>query len=182
LRRRAARTLMAILFDRLATWLAPVLVFTAEEAWRMRHGEAAGSVHLQAFAKQDPAWIDAGLAEKWAKLRDLRRTVTGALEVARAQKKIGSSLQAAPVVHVGDAAVVQELSADAWNELFIVSGHRFAADAAPVDAFTLPDRPGVAVVVATADGQKCERCWKVLAEVGTKRVGLCVRCADAVAA
>ncbi|MCZ8309892.1 MAG: isoleucine--tRNA ligase [Magnetospirillum sp.] len=182
LRRRAARTLMAILFDRLATWLAPVLVFTAEEAWRMRHGEAAGSVHLQAFAKQDPAWIDAGLAEKWAKLRDLRRTVTGALEVARAQKKIGSSLQAAPVVHVGDAAVVQELSADAWNELFIVSGHRFAADAAPADAFMLPDRPGVAVVVATADGQKCERCWKVLAEVGTKRAGLCVRCADAVAA
>ena len=181
-RRRAARNVMAILFDRLATWLAPVLVFTAEEAWRTRHGDGAGSVHLQLFAKPEPAWIDAALAEKWTKLRDLRRTVTGALEVARAQKKIGSSLQAAPVVHVADAAVSRELSADAWNELFIVSGHRFAAEAAPADAFALPDRPDVAVAVELADGRKCERCWKVLAEVGTKRAGLCLRCADAVAA
>jgi isoleucyl-tRNA synthetase len=78
--------------------------------------------------------------------------------------------------------VSRELSADAWNELFIVSGHRFAAEAAPADAFALPDRPGVAVAVELADGRKCERCWKVLAEVGTKRAGLCLRCADAVAA
>jgi isoleucyl-tRNA synthetase len=184
LRRRAARTLMDILFDRLAKWLAPVLVFTAEEAWRTRKGNDAASVHAELFAAAVPAWQDDALAEKWTKLRDLRRTVTGALEVARAEKKIGSSLQAAPVVFVEGPSPASLLSGEAWNELFIVSGHRFEAAPAPAGAFALPDAPGIAVSVELAGGAKCERCWKVLPDVGTHAAhpALCGRCAEVVGA
>jgi isoleucyl-tRNA synthetase len=184
LRRRAARTLMDILFDRLAKWLAPVLVFTAEEAWRTRKGNDAASVHAELFAAAVPAWQDDALAEKWTKLRDLRRTVTGALEVARADKKIGSSLQAAPIVFVEGPSPASLLSGEAWNELFIVSGHRFEAAPAPAGAFALPDAPGIAVSVELAGGAKCERCWKVLPDVGTHAAhpALCGRCAEVVGA
>jgi isoleucyl-tRNA synthetase len=184
LRRRAARTLMDILFDRLATWLAPVLVFTAEEAWRTRKGDDASTVHAELFAAAVPAWQDDALADKWTKLRDLRRTVTGALEVARAEKKIGSSLQAAPVVFVEGQSPASLLSSEAWNELFIVSGHRFDGALAPAGAFALPDAPGIAVSVELASGAKCERCWKVLPDVGTHAAhpALCGRCADVVGA
>ena len=183
-RRRAARTAMDILFDRLAKWLAPVLVFTAEEAWRTRRGEGAASVHAELFPAAVPEWQDETLAEKWTKLRDLRRAVTGALEVARADKKIGSSLQAAPVVYVEGESPAPHLSSEAWNELFIVSGHRFEAAPAPAGAFALPDVPGIAVSVALAHGQKCERCWKVLPDVGTDAAhpALCLRCAEVVGA
>jgi isoleucyl-tRNA synthetase len=182
-RRRATRTVMAALFERLTKWLAPVLCFTAEEAWRSRNPGETESVHLHVFPETPAAWRDDTLAAKWAKLRDVRRAVTGALELARAEKKIGSSLQAAPVVHVDDASVPAAMSADAWNELFIVSDHRFGTGAGPDDAFRLADVPGVAVSVALAQGTKCERCWKVLPDVGTDAAlpALCGRCASVVA-
>ncbi|MBL8833064.1 MAG: class I tRNA ligase family protein, partial [Rhodospirillales bacterium] len=183
-RRRAARTVMAALYERLVKWLAPVLCFTAEEAWRARNPGEDESVHLHVFPETPAAWKDDALAAKWAKLRDLRRVVTGALEVARAEKKIGSSLQAAPSVHVESDEVSASMSADAWNEIFIVSSHAFSRQAAPADAFRLPDVAGVAVAVKPAAGTKCERCWRVLPEVGSRKdhASLCVRCADVVGA
>ncbi len=183
-RRRAARTVMAALYERLVKWLAPVLCFTAEEAWRARNPGEDESVHLHVFPATPAAWKDDALAAKWTKLRELRRVVTGALEVARAEKKIGSSLQAAPAVHVESGEAAASMSAEAWNEIFIVSSHAFRTEAAPADAFRLPDVAGVAVVVGPAAGTKCERCWRVLPEVGTRadHKSLCVRCADVVAA
>jgi isoleucyl-tRNA synthetase len=181
-RRRAVRTVLDRVFRCLVTWLAPVLCFTAEEAWLAHHSGEAESVHLQRFPEIPAAWRNDGLGRKWLRIRDVRRVVTGALELARANKKIGSSLQANPLVYADSAADTAALRPDEWSEVFITSGHEFAAGGAPADAFTLPDVKGIAAVVRLADGGKCERCWKVLPDVGTHAAHpmLCERCVDAV--
>jgi isoleucyl-tRNA synthetase len=188
-RRRACRTVLAHLFECLTSWLAPVLCFTAEEAFLARltdQGVAHGahSVHLRQFATIPAAWRDAALGARWTAIRAARSVVTGALELARAAKKIGASLQAAPVVHV-DATHAQALRGIDVDELFITSGARIeplGQDTGHVETFALPDVPGVAVAFATAEGAKCERCWRVLREVGAHKAHpkLCLRCADAV--
>ena len=103
LRRRAARTVLAELFSFLTAWLAPITCFTAEEAWLARPQDmpdgGKDSVHLRTYPEIPAAWLDAALGEKWKTVRALRRVVTGALELERAEKRIGSSLQAAPRVH-----------------------------------------------------------------------------------
>ncbi|MGZ8403777.1 MAG: isoleucine--tRNA ligase, partial [Rhodoplanes sp.] len=101
-RRRAARTVLDLLFDHLTAWLAPFLCFTAEEAWLSRHPGSEESVHLRLFPDVPAAWRDDALAAKWETLRQLRRVVTGALEIKRAEKTIGSSLQACPIVYAGE--------------------------------------------------------------------------------
>ncbi|WGF87110.1 isoleucine--tRNA ligase [Marinivivus vitaminiproducens] len=179
-RRRAARTVLDRVFDCLTAWLAPVLVFTAEEAWRSRFPDR-GSVHLRAFPAVPPEWSSPALAAKWQRVRRVRRVVTGALEVERREKRIGASLQAAPIVHVTaeDAAALEGLD---LAELAITSGVTVVKDAIPEGAFTLEDTPGVGVVPALADGHKCARCWQVLPEVGTGDApDLCLRCDNAVA-
>jgi isoleucyl-tRNA synthetase len=180
LRRRAARTVLDHLHRCLTTWLAPVLVFTAEEAWVARFGETA-SVHLQDFPEAPARWRDDALAEKWAELRDIRRVVTGCLERARADGTIGASLQAAPVLHLPPAQA-ELITAEEWAELAIVSRLTLSIEPAPDGAFRNPDRADVAVQFVRADGDKCARCWRVLPEVGTVHAHplLCLRCADAV--
>ncbi len=181
-RRRAARTVMWDLFEALTAWLAPVLCFTAEEAWLARPGAGPDeSVHLRTYVPIPAGWRDDALAAKWAAVRDVRRVVTGALEKERAEKRIGASLQAAPTVFV-DAAHAAALAGVDLAEVAIVSGVRVSADAVPDGAFVLDEVPGVGVVPALATGEKCERCWQVLAEVGTvaDHPTLCRRCADAV--
>ncbi len=181
-RRRAVRTVLHEIFTRMTAWLAPVLAFTAEEAWRARPWqEGAASVHLRTYPETPATWRDDQLAAKWAKLRDIRRVVTGALELARADKKIGASLQAHPVVYLGAAqrALLDGLD---LGEIAITSGITLSDAAAPAGAFTLADVAGIAVQVELAEGGKCERCWQVLPEVGSHQdhATLCNRCADAV--
>ncbi|HXZ00445.1 MAG TPA: isoleucine--tRNA ligase [Stellaceae bacterium] len=183
LRRCAARTVLDRVFDCLARWLAPVLCFTAEEAWLSRHGDAAeSSVHLQTYAEVPAEWRDDALGAKWARIRDLRRVVTGALELERAQKRIGSSLQASVSIHAdaGDAALLFGVD---LAEICITSDGTLSTAPAPAGAFTLPDVAGVAVTVRPAPGEKCQRCWRILPEVGSvaSHPDLCRRCADAVA-
>jgi isoleucyl-tRNA synthetase len=182
-RRRAARTVLDQLFHCLVTWLAPVLVFTAEEAWLTRFPSENDSVHLRRFPDVPPAWHDAALGARWERVRRVRRVVTGALEVERREKRIGSSLEAAPRVFVPaeDARVLAGLD---LAELAITSGIELCERAPPADAFTLDDVPEVGVVPELARGQKCARCWQVLPEVGEQAAApdLCRRCADAVAA
>ncbi|HTZ76653.1 MAG TPA: isoleucine--tRNA ligase, partial [Stellaceae bacterium] len=103
-RRRAVRTVMDRAFECLTAWLAPILCFTAEEAWLARHPSDTGSVHLTLFPDLPPDWRNDALAHKWERVREIRRVVTGALEVARAEKKIGASLQADPILYVHDPA------------------------------------------------------------------------------
>jgi isoleucyl-tRNA synthetase len=181
LRRRAARTVLDHLFHCLTAWLAPVLVFTAEEAWLARFPSEDGSVHLRQFPAVPAGWRDDALAVKWARIRELRRAVTGALEKERAEGRMGASLQAAPVLHLPEEDQAL-LSPAVWAEVAITSGVTLSAAPAPEGAFTLDGLPGVAVVPHKAQGTKCERCWKVLPEVGTHEdhPGLCNRCADAV--
>ncbi|MEM6620130.1 MAG: isoleucine--tRNA ligase [Pseudomonadota bacterium] len=165
-RRRAARTVLDLLFARLTTWLAPILCFTMEDVWLTRFPGEDSSVHLQDFADTPADWRDDALAAKWDAVRRVRRVVTGAIEVERREKRIGSSLEAAPRVYIADAALIETLAALDFADICIVSGVTVSADPAPADAFTLAEVPGVAVAFAQAEGQKCGRCWKVLPDVG----------------
>ncbi|MDA8250942.1 MAG: isoleucine--tRNA ligase [Rhodospirillales bacterium] len=179
-RRRAARTVLDHLQRCLTIWLAPVLCFTADEAWMARFGEDA-CVHLQDFPEVPERWQDEALALRWTQVRDIRRVITACLERARAEGQIGSSLQAAPVLHL-PAASAELLTAAEWAELAIVSGLTISIAPPPDGAFRHPEVPGVAVVFDGAAGEKCARCWRVLPEVGSVSAhpALCRRCADAV--
>ena len=185
LRRRAARTVLDRLHDCLCRWLAPVLCFTAEEAWLARHPGAESSVHLQLFPAIPADWRDEALAAKWAAVRRLRRVVTGALEVERQEKKrIGASLQAHPVLHVAEAAEAAALDGVDLAEICITSDATLVVGAPPAGAFRLEGEAGAGVVVELAEGARCERCWQVLPEVGrlAGHDDLCRRCAAAVEA
>ena len=170
LRRRAARTVLDHLHRCLTVWLAPVLVFTAEEAWTARFGEtdAAGepdSVHLQQFPKIPAKWLDPALGARMDTIRAARSGVTTALEAARAEKAIGASLQAAITLPPATMALLDPAG---WAEFAIVSAVQ----------------PGPALHVVRAAGEKCARCWRVLPEVGQHPAHpeLCLRCEDAVTA
>jgi isoleucyl-tRNA synthetase len=164
--RRACLTVIDHLFRCTVTWLAPMLCFTAEEAWLSRFGEDAASVHLQPFSDVSPDWRDEALAEKWRKVRLVRRVVTGALEIERAQKRIGSSLEAHPIVHVSNPELFAAVVDVDLAEVCITSAATLVQDEGPATAFRLPDVQGVAVVPNLAEGIKCARSWKILTTVG----------------
>ncbi|MDF1687393.1 MAG: isoleucine--tRNA ligase [Parvibaculaceae bacterium] len=167
LERRAACTVLDELFMCLTTWLAPVLSFSAEEIWQTRFPTEDGSVHLQTFPEISADWRNDALAEKWVKVRELRRVVTGALEIERREKRIGSSLEAAPDVYVADKAYIEALDGLDLSEIAITSQSTLLEGEGPSEAFRLDDVPGIAVVPKMAQGQKCQRSWKVLPEVGS---------------
>lgn len=178
--RRAARTVLDILFHRLTTWLAPVLVFTMEEVWLERFGGEDSSVHLIDIPETPAAWLNSELAEKWTMIRRVRRVVTAALEVQRMEKVIGASLEAAPVLYLADQAVKDVLEQMPFADICITSDLTISTDAAPSDAFTTAEVEGVAVSFVRAEGEKCGRCWKILPDVGThSHAGVCGRCDDA---
>jgi isoleucyl-tRNA synthetase len=168
LRRRAARTTLDHLHRCLTLWLAPVLVFTAEEAWTARFGEAS-SVHLETFPDLPPIWRDDALAARWTRIREIRRLATADLETMRKDGRIGSSLQAQVTLHL-PAADIPLLSEQDWAEVLIVSSARITESAT------------VRIDTGVADGRKCARCWRVLTEVGhhLDHPTLCLRCTDAV--
>ncbi len=176
-RRRAARSVLDLLFHRLVTWLAPILVFTMEDVWLSRFPGEESSVHLQDIPATPAGWRDEALAAKWEKVRRVRRVVTAALEVQRAAKVIGASLEAAPVVHVEDAATLAALKSVDFADICITSALSLTADPEPQEAFRLPEVPGVGVVFEAAEGEKCQRCWKILPDVGSHaHPGTCARC------
>ncbi|WP_152044640.1 isoleucine--tRNA ligase [Aureimonas psammosilenae] len=165
-RRLASIQVVRELFDHLVTWLAPMLPFTAEEAWLERHKNSR-SVHFEAMRKPDPSWEDASLAAKWQRIRQVRRVVTGALEEERREKRIGSSLEAAPVLFIEDAELRALVQSVDFSEIAITSGLDLSAGAAPDGAFRLPDAPGIAVVPERAKGMKCARSWRITDDVGS---------------
>ena len=166
LKRKACLNVLDHLFRCTVTWLAPILSFTAEEAWLARNPEAI-SVHLESFPVVPESWRNEALAEKWRKLRNLRRVVTGALELERAGKRIGSSLEAAPVIYVADADLFG-IAADAdLAELCITSDAMLIEGEGPEAAFRLDDVAAVAVEPRLAQGRKCARSWKISPAVGS---------------
>jgi len=185
-RRRATRTVTDEIFRRIVTWFAPILCFTMEEAWLSRFPGEEESVHLQTFFDVPAAWKNPALVEKWKRIRELRRVVTGALELERAAKKIGSSLEASPTLYVeseDDAAIVSSVP---FAEIAIISG--FGLESVPAAVadreklFALPDVRGAWALFEPAHGNKCARCWMILTEVGRNKshTDLCNRCSAAV--
>jgi isoleucyl-tRNA synthetase len=166
-RRKACLTVLDHLFRCTVTWLAPMLCFTCEEVWLSRFGADAASVHLQTFPEVPDAWRDEALADKWRRVRTVRRVVTGALEIERANKKIGSSLEADPLVQIADADLFAAVVDVDLAEVCITSAATLAQGEGPAEAFRLPDVKGVAVVVREAKGRKCARSWKILESVGS---------------
>ena len=164
--RKSALTVIDQTFRCVATWIAPILAFTAEEAWLARYPEAESRCISKPSRKCPSEWRDEALAERWAKIRRVRRVVTGALEIERAQKRIGASLEAAPVVHIADESLFEAVEGLDLAEICITSGIRVVPGEGPADAFRLDDVKGVAVVPALATGRKCARSWKVSPEVG----------------
>ncbi|WP_323717178.1 isoleucine--tRNA ligase [Paracoccus aminovorans] len=176
-RRRAARTVLDLLFHRIVTWLAPILPFTMEDVWLSRFPSEDDSVHLHDFPATPADWLNEALARKWDTIRRIRRVVTAALEIKRTDKVIGASLEAAPVVHVDLAEELQALKSVDFAEVCITSDLSLTADPAPGEAFRLSDVPGIGVVFEAAEGEKCQRCWKILPDVGShKHPGTCARC------
>jgi isoleucyl-tRNA synthetase len=167
LRRKAALTVLNKLFDCLTAWLAPILVFTMEEVWLERYPEAGSSVHLRLFPEVPGEWLNDGLATKWSLIRAVRRVVTGALEIERREKRIGSSLEAAPRVFISDERYLTALAGQDLAEIAITSAIEIGNGDAPPEAFRLDDVPGIAVLPAMAEGTRCARSWKVLPEVGS---------------
>ncbi|NIZ13424.1 isoleucine--tRNA ligase [Phaeobacter sp. HF9A] len=179
---RAARTVLDILFHRLTTWLAPVLVFTMEEVWLERFPGEESSVHLVDIPDTPRDWLNEPLAAKWAKVRQARRVVTAALEVQRTDKVIGASLEAAPVVHVREAEVLAALQSVNFADICITSDVQLTGDPSPAEAYRLPEVEGISVVFEKAEGEKCQRCWKILPDVGSHaHAGTCARCDSALA-
>jgi isoleucyl-tRNA synthetase len=174
-RRRAVRTVTDEIFRRVVTWFAPILCFTMEEAWVSRFPD--GSVHLQDFLETPPDWASTDLLERWKRIRELRRAITGALELKREAKEIGSSLEASVVLQLDDPNDLVLFETVDLAEIAITSLARVEtlASAAPGDA------PGYAAVEVTrAEGEKCARCWRVLPEVANHFDHICDRCTGAV--
>ncbi len=177
LNRRAALTVLDMLHQRLTTWLAPILTFTMEEVWLERHEGDENSVHLEDFPETPAEWQDDDLAAKWDAIRRVRRVVTGAIEIQRREKVIGASLEAAPTVHVRDADMLAAVKSVDFADVCITSDVRLTDDPISDVAFRLPEVEGVGVEFERAEGQKCQRCWKILPDVGKhSHADVCGRC------
>ncbi|RFZ88320.1 isoleucine--tRNA ligase [Shinella sp. WSJ-2] len=166
LKRRAALCVIRKLFECLVTWLAPMLPFTMEEAWLSRKPDAV-SVHLEQFPEVPAEWRNDALEAKWEKIRRVRSVVTGALEIERREKRIGASLEAAPVVHIADPELLAALDGQDFAEICITSAITLVAGEGPAEAFRLGDVAKVSVEPKLAEGQKCARSWRITTDVGS---------------
>jgi isoleucyl-tRNA synthetase len=184
--RRAAQTVMADVLDVLVRGLAPILAFTCEEVWQTMQEELGAvfpdlppSVHQASFRSTEKDWQQETLAATYTEIRAIRQVITGGLERARAEKKIGSSLEAHPVVYMSQP-LPHGLSPQALAVLSITSDLSLSSDAPPKAGFSLDEVPGVVVDIQKAQGYKCERCWKVMDEVlagpDQGAPALCIRC------
>ncbi|OYX70826.1 MAG: isoleucine--tRNA ligase [Caulobacter sp. 32-67-35] len=164
LRRRAYRTVLDYVFERLTIWLSPLTSFTMEEAWQTRFPEA-GSNSLRVIPETPAQWRNDAEAARWAKVETVMSVVTGALEVERREKRIGSALEAAPVVHVADADLLAAFDGLDAAEVFRTSAATLVAGEG--GAFSTDEVKGVSVDPLQAEGNKCARSWRILPEVGT---------------
>jgi isoleucyl-tRNA synthetase len=160
IKRRGALEAIEHIFRAVTIWLAPVLVFTTEEVWTT-HDPSNHSVHLEQFPPIPAEWRDDALAKSWDTIRALRSAVTGAIEIARASKEIGSSLEAAPTIYLRRPEHIEALRGVDFAEVCITSDISIETEKrAPEGAFRLSELLDVAVVVERAKGVKCARSWR----------------------
>jgi isoleucyl-tRNA synthetase len=183
LRRRAVRTAMQAVFERLTAWLSPLIPFTMEEGWTTRYPDA-GSNCLRTIPETPAEWRNDAEAERWVKVQAVTSVVTGALEVERRDKRLGGPMEAAPKVWIADPGLLAAFEGLDPAEVFRTSQATLMAGDGPAAAFRLPEVPGVAVEPLRAEGRKCARSRRVLPEVGSdpRYPDLSLRDADAVAA
>jgi isoleucyl-tRNA synthetase len=169
-RRRATQVVMSRIFDATCRLLAPILAFTADEAW-----EAAGhadSVHLAVFPKSDPALRDEALEARFERWLELRTVVAQAVEPARQQKLIGNALEADILLSISDPDLLTQSQASLAEveEVLILSQLRVQSGATTVA--TLSRNPHA----------RCGRCWRHKPSVGTslRHPDLCERCESVV--
>ena len=179
--RRSAQTVLFIQLDALARLMAPILSFTAEEIWGFmpeREGKEK-SVHLASLPEINASWKDEKLAKTWKRILEIRGEVTKALEEARAGKRIGHSLDAAVTIYA-DSTIYDELYpyADDLGSMFIVSNLSLTKNNKPSNAFESDDIEGLSILIESAAGDKCERCWIYDPSVGTssEHPAICHRC------
>ena len=168
--RRASRTVMDHVFHAVTAWLAPILAFTMEEVWQTRFPDLNDSVHLHLFPTMKDAWCDDALAAKWTKIREVRKVVTGALEIERREKRIGSSLESSPEIYISNddyLTLFDGMSDGDFSDIFITSQAVLKLGETIDNGFTLPDVKGVSVLHKMAVGNKCMRSWKILPDVGS---------------
>ena len=182
LTRRACRTVMDLVFERLTAWLSPLASFTMEEAWASRFPDA-GSNCLRVIPETPAGWRNEAEAARWEKVQAVTRAVTGALEIERREKRLGAALEAAPKVWIADPGLMAAFEGLDAAEVFRTSQATLAAGDGPAGAFKLDGEPSVSVEPVLAQGRKCARSWRILPEVGTdpRYPNLSLRDADAVA-
>ncbi|MCH1546807.1 MAG: class I tRNA ligase family protein, partial [Candidatus Marinimicrobia bacterium] len=165
--RRSCRTVMDILFQSLTTWLAPIICFTAEEAWQSRYNDKENSVHLQTYYKAEKIWENSLIGKKWTEIRELRSVVTTAIEEKRKEGLLGSSLQAKVIIDA-DENTLNKLSDINLPDVFICSE-------VETNINSKIDETNFSVQIELASGGKCQRCWKIVKEVKDE-IELCNRC------
>ncbi len=164
-KRKAVRTTIYTLYQYLVRWLAPVICFTAEEAY-LSH-ESGESVHLEDFKVAPQSWNNEGLKAKWLILRDIRREVTSKIEIERTNKTLGSSLQAHVNLEIPEALKENFSQNVDFAEVCIVSSMKIYFSKNETN-----------VIISLASGEKCSRCWKIVEDINTQ--GICGRCENAV--
>ena len=174
-KRRSARTLLNLIFDHLVRWLAPSLSFTCEEAWKAKGNTS--SIHLEDFLKASQNFKNNDIANKWNIIKNIRKVITGAIEKKRAEKLIGSSLEANVIIYVKEdlKKKIEEIN---FDEIAITSSFQLLDYKNKKDYFALEEIDDVAVAVEKTDGQKCERCWKYTDILQDKQI--CQRCDEAI--
>jgi isoleucyl-tRNA synthetase len=161
LKRKAALTAVDIICDAVLKWLAPILVFTTDEAWAEYRPEGTKSIHLLGFPEIPAEWHNETLGRNWGFIRNLRTSVTSALEIERAAKRIGSSLEAAPIVYVqGERWGLDAVRSVDFAEICITSDITIVEGDGPPEAYRSPDMPHCPVVPKLASGVKCARSWR----------------------
>ena len=162
------------------------MTFTAEEAWRYLPGARSESVHLERFPEVPLEWLDDTLKGEWDRLLEVRREVAKALELARAQKLIGSGLEAAVRITSApeDLPALLRAKAPVLQTLFIVSRVEVGRGPAGAVHYDSQEIPGLVIDVDRAPGDKCERCWMRRPAVGQSAAHptLCDRCVAVVGA
>ena len=174
--RKATRTVLDILFNHLLTLLAPILCFTAEEAWQSRLGKDT-SVHNQNFPKVNDSWKNSEIFSKWEHLKLIRKAVNGAIEIERKNKLLGSSLEASVEIYFKDKDGINKINVNDLENICIVSKLSITQANNVEDYFQLNELADVGIKIKKVSGEKCNRCWKYFDKLNHN---ICQRCNDAI--
>lgn len=184
LSRRSAQTVVYLAGRALLAYIAPILVFTAEEAWQYfpKITTDAESIHFMEFPEADESWVDNDLNARWDQLLGIREEVAKVLEDARSERKIGHSLDAAVYIRPKNTEIKQLLTSyhDDLPLFFITSQVYLTENADDLESEFRLESDTLDIAVRPAPGEKCERCWQYKEEVGSyaDHPTLCGRCHD----